>query len=318
MDPELRLFLEGFTTLQLTREGLAELRATLNAAILSAAPPCPDGVTREARLIRGPAGAPDVRVLIHAPASPSASRPAYLHIHGGGYMLGLPEMNQARCAAMALALGAVVVSVDYRLAPEHPHPAGLEDCYATLVWLWREAASLGVDPGKIAIGGESAGGGLAANLALLVRDRGETRIVSQALIYPMLDDRTGGAVPPSPGVVEDVWPAASNVLGWTCLLGHEPGAADPPAYAAASRAQDLAGLAPAFIAVGGLDLLRDEDLAYAGRLMIQGVATELHVYPGAFHAFDLASEAAVSRRMIRDLHGALARAFAGDRPDAGQ
>jgi acetyl esterase/lipase len=308
--PELRAFVAGFQTLALTRAGLADLRADLDEQIRRGAPGCPDGVVREERRVPGPAGAPAVRLLVYRPKALGPNGAAYLHIHGGGYMLGLPEMNEARNAALAQALGVVVASVDYRRAPDHPHPAPLEDCYAALTWLAAGGEDLRLDPGRIAVGGESAGGGLAANLALAARDRGDVRPVLQALIYPMLDDRTGSVRRAPPQTVEFVWPAASNRLGWASLLGREPRRVSAPRYAAAARAKTLAGLAPTFIAVGGVDILRDEGLDYALRLSRSGVATELRLYPGAIHGFDLAAETRLARMLVADLHAALRTAFA--------
>jgi acetyl esterase/lipase len=213
------------------------------------------------------------------------------------------------------ALGIVVVSVDYRLAPEHCHPAALHDCHAVLRWLAEFGTGIGVDRHRIAIGGESAGAGLAANLALLARDRQTGPIAFQALMYPMLDDRTGSVAPVARSATEQIWPSASNVYGWSALLGRRPAIDPPPPYAAAARADNLAGLPPAFMAVAGLDILRDENIEYSRRLMQAGVATQMHVYPGMVHAFDLARDSAAAQRMIADLHGALGRALGLARQD---
>jgi acetyl esterase/lipase len=206
-------------------------------------------------------------------------------------------------------IGCVVVSVDYRLAPDTPHPGPVEDCYAALRWFHANAAALGVDSGRIAIGGESAGGGLAAALALLARDRAEVPVVFQLLIYPMLDDRTVISPEPHPFAGEFIWTAQSNRFGWRALLGQEPGSPGVSPYAAAARAENLAGLPPAFVSVGALDLFLDENIAYAQRLLRAGVPSELHVYPGAYHGFDLAFEADVTRRFRRDSLQALKRAL---------
>jgi acetyl esterase/lipase len=253
-------------------------------------------------------GAISVRVFTPVGGDPEALHPAYLHLHGGGYVMGSAEGGDAEKAALAAELACVVASVAYRLAPESPHPGPVEDAYAALVWLHGQAEALRVDRGRIAIGGESAGGGLAAALALLARDRGEVAVVFQYLMYPMLDDRTvTAALHPFAG--ELVWTRDDNRFGWTSLLGGEPGGADVSPYAAAARAEDLAGLPPAFIAVGALDLFIDEDIEYARRLIRAGVPTELHVFPGAYHAFDQvpnARSAAVARNRARSaLRGAL-------------
>jgi acetyl esterase/lipase len=219
-------------------------------------------------------------------------------------------MTDARNRLLARELGCVVVSVDYRLAPETTFPGAVEDCYAALRWLHAEARTLGVDVGRIAIGGESAGGGLAASLALLARDRGEVPLAFQLLIYPMLDDRTGVTVEPSPTVGEFGWSRESNRFGWASLLGRDPGGADVSPYAAAARAEDLAGLPPAYIAVGTLDLFLEENLEYARRLMRAGIPTELHVYPGAYHGFQgMAPEARISKAFVNDYFAALTLAL---------
>ena len=171
-----------------------------------------------------------------------------------------------------------------------------------------------MDTTRIAIGGESAGGGLTAALALLTRDRGEVPLVFQLLIYPMLDDRTVTISDPHPYTGEYIWNAASNRFGWASLLGKEPGSADVSPYAAAARAENLAGLPPAFIAVGTLDLFLEEDLEYARRLIRTGVPTELHVYPGAFHGFPIAADSQVAQTLVRNYLSALARAFRKSEP----
>ena len=199
------------------------------------------------------------------------------------------------------------VSVEYRLAPEHPYPAPLDDCYAALAWTVQHAVDLGIDPGRIVVAGASAGGGLAAALALLARDRGEYPLAYQLLIYPMIDDRMAT---PSSTLDTVVWTPKANVLGWRAYLGHEPGADGVPAYAAAARADDLAGLPPAWIGVGALDVFRDENITYAQRLLGAGVPAELHVYPGAPHGFEsICPDAAVAQQCQSDITAALRRAL---------
>jgi acetyl esterase/lipase len=197
--------------------------------------------------------------------------------------------------------------VDYRLAPENVFPGGLEDCYAALLWVYSQAQQINIDVSRIAVGGESAGGGLAAGLALLARDRGVVPIAFQMLIYPMLDDHTGVATVANPNAGEFVWTAGSNRFCWTSLLGHEPGGPGISAYAAPARAGELRGLPPAFIAVGALDLFVDESIQYAHRLIRAGVATELHIYPGAVHGFDLVPTAQVTIAFDRQYRAALRR-----------
>ena len=271
-------------------------------------------VACEQRLIPGPQGAPDVRVLVYTPPpgkNAAATRPAYLHVHGGGYVIGNPEINDGSNRSIAAELDCVVVSVDYRLAPETRFPGALEDCYAALTWLHAQAEALGVDRSRIAIGGESAGGGHAAALVLLARRRGAVPICFQLLDCAMLDDRTGSSSDPHPYCGEFVWTAASNRFGWQSLLGVAPGTAAVPPDAAPARVADLTGLAPAFIAVGALDLFLEENLEYARRLVRAGVSTELHVIPGAFHGFAVAGgEAPQVRACMRLRRDALARALA--------
>jgi acetyl esterase/lipase len=217
-----------------------------------------------------------VGVRLYRPAGTTAATPALLWIHGGGYVLGTAAQDDLLCRRFVKTLGISVASVDYRLAPEYPYPAPLEDCYTALTWL---AGLPGVDGDRIAIGGASAGGGLAAALALLARDRAELTPVFQVLVYPMLDDRSVGRHLDNPG--HRLWNATSNRFGWKCYLG----GADPEA-AVPGRRTDLAGLPPAWLGVGTLDLFHDEDLDYAARLQAAGVPCEVHVVPGAFHGFD--------------------------------
>ncbi len=268
-------------------------------------------VHQEQRFVPGPLGAPDLRVLIYTPPNGATRGGAYLHMHGGGFVLGMPEINDASNRTMAVEQGCVVVSVAYRLAPETRHPGPLEDCYAALAWLHAHADALGVDPRRIAVGGESAGGGHAAALALLARDRGQFPICFQMLDSPMLDDRTGVTGAPHPMCGEFAWTSAHNRFAWRALLGEEPGAPGLAAGASPARAADLSGLPPTFIAVGGLDLFLDEDMDFARRLLRAGVPTELYVIPGAFHGFGVSGENTPQvQTLLRLRRDALSRAFA--------
>ena len=224
-------------------------------------------------------------VRLFRPVRAEVSAPALLWIHGGGYVIGTAKQDDWLCRRFRTRLGITVASVDYRLAPEHPYPAPLEDCYSALTWL---AGLPSVDSGRVAIGGASAGGGLAAALALLARDRGEVRPAFQLLAYPMLDDRSS-ATTPSPNY--RLWNTRSNHFGWTAYLRDaDPGVAVP------GRREDLTGLPPAWIGVGTHDLFHDEDLAYAERLTRAGVPCRVDVIPGAFHGFDqVAPKAQVSQ-----------------------
>jgi triacylglycerol lipase len=272
-------------------------------------PPQPPEVEVSERRIPGPAGAPEVRVVITRPRARTAAGPGILHIHGGGYVMGAPEMGLPTDAAYAMQNDATVVSVDYRLAPETAHPGPVEDCYAALKWLYAEAEALGVDRGRIAVTGESAGGGLAAALVLLARDRGEVPILFQHLVFPMLDDRTTTHADPSPYFGQFVWTPEANLFGWTALLGQAPGGPDISPYAAAARATDLSRLPATYLICGALDLFLEENLEYARRLMRAGVPTELHVYPGAPHGFMFVEDAAVTKTFIRDSMSAMKRAL---------
>ena len=219
-----------------------------------------------------------VGVRLHRPPNADAATgPALLWIHGGGYVIGSPTQDDVVCRRFAKQLGITVAAVKYRLAPENPYPASLEDCYSALTWL---AALPSVDPTRVAIGGASAGGGLTAALGLLARDRGEVDVAAQLLVYPMIDDRSGtqqGLDNPN----HRLWTQSANRFGWKSYLG----SADPKA-AVPARREDLAGLPPAWVGVGTLDLFHDEDLAYAERLRAAGVPCDVEVVDGAFHGFD--------------------------------
>lgn len=226
-----------------------------------------------------------IRLRVYQPISSPAPTPVLVWFHGGGYLIGNPEMDDSQCAQFVQELGISIVSVDYRLAPKHPFPAALEDGYAAMHWVLSNARELGVDGNLLAIGGASAGGGLAAALAQLAHDRQEIQPVFQLLVYPMLDDRT--ALRADIDDRENVtWSQASNRFGWESYLGRECGAPEVPVHAVPSRREDLSGLPSAWIGVGSLDIFHDEDLAYAQKLKDCGVACETVVVPGAFHGFD--------------------------------
>jgi acetyl esterase/lipase len=246
-----------------------------------------------------------VQARVYSPPDAGRDRPCIFWIHGGGYISGTALTVDARLNRWVETLDCVVVAVEYRLAPEHPFPTPLEDCYNALAWTVASTDTLGIDPARIVLAGASAGAGLGAALALLARDRGGPAITYQLLLYPMLDDRQSTPSAQMPGTL--VWGRPANALGWQAYLGNA--AADVPAYAAAARAVDLAGLPPAFVAVGGADLFRDESIEYA-RLLGAVVPTELHVYPGAPHGFDvLVTMSDVARRCNTDIVNALRRAL---------
>ncbi len=263
-----------------------------------------DAVERTDYLVDGRDGAPAVKIRLHRPRGATGALPCLYFMHGGGYVMGTYAMDDLRFDKWCPLLNCVGVSVEYRLAPETAYPGPLEDCYAGLAWMHQNAQKLGIDPARIGIGGASAGGGLAAGLALLARDRGELPIAFQLLIYPMIDDRitsrsSAWAVP--------IWSPATNRQGWAAYLGGLAGG-DVPMYAAASRASELTGLPPAQIVVGALDGFLDEDVDYAMRLTHAGVSTELHVFPGAPHGFDgMMPGTALARRARQAMEQWLAR-----------
>ena len=223
---------------------------------------------------------------------------ALLWIHGGGLVMGHPPLGHEICSRFADELGIIVASVDYRLAPEHPFPAGLEDCYAALRWLHEMADELGIDAHRIAVGGDSAGGGLAAALGQLARDRGGPDICFQLLVYPMLDDRSVLRADHE-GRGNFLWTPASNRYGWTAYLGHAPVAGDDRPHASAARCEDLSGLPPAWIGVGDLDLFYAEDCDYARRLEAAGVPCALRVEPGMYHGAEVLRPKAPAMRAFR-------------------
>lgn len=315
LDPEIAGPLGEFMKLmggvKLNLEDLPAMRADgakMMAAMIGQLPAI-EGVSTEDRTVPGPEGAPEVNIRTYRKTDGPDKQPALLWIHGGGYMLGSVEQDEMKAKLFTLEGKCVTVSVEYRLAPENPFPAALEDCYAVLKWMASHADELGIDKSRIAIGGASAGGGIAAGLALLARDRAEVNVMFQFLIFPMIDDCN---IAPASDTRPDtlMWTRESNLTGWRAYLGREPGGKDISQYASAMRATDLSGLPPAYIAVGELDLFAEENMTYARRLIESCVPTELHVYPGACHAFDgMAPEAYVSRQFTADFHRALKRAL---------
>lgn len=305
LDPAYATVLGELPAFDLTDETVGLMRQHIGAM----GPPfTPSGRVRHAdHTVPGPDGH-GVVVRVYTPDGVTGPRPCVYGIHGGGFVMGAYDMLDRLLDGWCAELGIVGVSVEYRLAPEHPYPAPLEDCYTGLAWVHANAAALGVDPGRIGIQGTSAGGGLAAGLALLARDRGEIPIAFQVLECPMLDDRLH--TPSSNLDRLQVWSRESNVYGWSAYLGARYGTDDVPATAAPARATDLTGLPPAIVCVGGADGFRDEDVAYATRLMQAGVPTELHVYPGAPHGAHIVPDAAAARQWVRDVEAWVARQVA--------
>lgn len=309
VDPGLRPLLDLVPTVALAMDNLAIIRSQSRLPI-PAPDPASASVEMSVRAIPGPQGAPDVQVILYRPPGLTEAAACVLHLHGGGFVLGSAAAMEGPHRMVSAAVRCVIVTVDYRLAPEVVFPGAVEDAYAALCWIMANADELGVDPARVGVAGESAGGGLAAALALLARDRGQHALAFQHLTYPMLDDRTCTAADPHPHTGHFIWTAHNNRFGWTALLGQEPGGPDVSPYAAPARAGDLSGLPPAYIATGGLDLFLEEDLDYARRLMRGGVPVELHVYPGGFHAFDLSPTAEVAVQARRDSLAALRRLMA--------
>jgi acetyl esterase/lipase len=310
VDPELRGPLAQPDAIRMPNLREQEIPGFRQSGARGFPPPLASPPVREDR-IPGRAGGPPVRIFIIDGGAGTAPRPAILHTHGGGYILGSPQSDLPNLQRIAGEQKCLIVSVDYRLAPETRFPGSLEDNYAALIWLHQHADQLNVDRRRIVLMGESAGGGHAATLALAARDRGEVALAGQVLVFPMLDDRTGSVRRPPPAQGVYVWTPELNVLGWTALLGVPAGSAGVPIAAVPARAGSLAGLPPTFIGVGALDLFVQEDIDYARRLIDADVATELLVVPGAYHGFQfLVPSASVSQRFFRAVDGALARMLA--------
>jgi acetyl esterase/lipase len=307
VDPELLPVLKQFPAFELSMEMVTQFRQMPGTPPLPA--PAPQPVERH---IPGPPGAPEVRLWVVDPAPSEKNKPLLLHMHGGGFMMIGPGW-MPHIQGIATDCHCVVVSVDYRLAPETRYPGALEDNYAALKWVHAHAAELGIDRSKIAVGGESAGATHAASLAIHARDRNkeDVPICFQLLIYPALDDRTGSSHPAPPAVGHFLWTPSANRFAWSSLLGVPAGSSKVPVAAVPARVASVSGLPPAWIGVGALDLFVEEDMEYARRLVHAGVATELLVMRGAFHGFDLfVPDAEVSQQFSASWKSALRKAFA--------
>ena len=304
VDPEVWPIVELLPFLEFDNDTLALARAGSASLAGIAEVPVPASVRTATR-----ADGSAVELYVFDPNPGTAGRPALFHIHGGGMVLGSVKDMQAGPSAMAQALQIPVISVEYRLAPETPFPGPQQDCLDGLTWLAANAAELGVDPARIAIIGESAGGGLAAATALMARDTRGPRLAAQVLIYPMLDHRTGSDACRwnNRTTGEWVWTRSANRFGWEALRGDYPAEDARKGWFSAALADDLAGLPPTLLLVGSLDLFFDEDVDYARRLVDAGVPVELHCYPGAVHAFNMIADAAISQAFARDMLGGIAR-----------
>ena len=292
MDPELVAVVEQLPSFE--PGGAVDARARARAYAADR-PPVPgrDALDITEHLVPGPSDADPVRVRIYRPRGDETVRPAALYVHGGGFIAGDLDSEDVRCVRFANEAGCVVVSVEYRLAPEHPYPAALDDCYAVLCWAATSAAALGVDPTRIGVAGASSGGNLAAATALLARDRGKPPVAFQLLVYPTLDDRLQSASVQFVGT--PMVDGSDCVRCWNSYLGADRSDVSP--YAAPARAIDLRGLPPTYVMTAELDPLRDEGIEFATRLLAAGVSVDLHQFAGAFHGFDL-FPTAISRRAL--------------------
>ena len=317
VDAELAVHLKSFPALDIWTDLVKtrQLGAQMRAKIIGELPKIEEVESSDYLIPQ--ADAPEVLVRVYRPENQLERLPALLWIHGGGYCLGAMESDDNVVRQIVNAVGSVIVSVEYRLAPEHPFPAALNDCSTALQWLADNTDTLAVDPARIAIGGISAGAGLAAGLALYVRDKTDITLVFQFLLCPMIDDR---CVTSSSHMITDerVWNRHSNLTAWKNYLRGENDAETAPfddvsAYAAASRAIDLSDLPPAYIAVGSVDAFVDENRDYAERLETAGVATQLSVFTGGFHGFEFIAPAAEISKAARDSHySALRNALFGN------
>ncbi|WP_447762502.1 alpha/beta hydrolase [Sphingopyxis panaciterrae] len=305
VDREIAPLLDMFPPTDLEGAPIADLRAKSAQAYAILPPPA---ITPEEIIVPSIHGGPDIAVFLYRPAGTRPGGGAILHIHGGGMVMGSAKQIQSSPATLAVAAGVPVASVEYRLAPEYPFPAPQEDCHSALAWLAGQADALGFDADRIVVAGESAGGGLAAALAIMARDLGGPKLAGQLLTYPMLDHRTGSDTCPygNPNTGEFIWTRASNRFGWRALRGDYTVDDARRSWFSPSLADDLSGLPPAYIATGSLDLFFDENLDYARRLTAAGVPVELHSYAGAIHAFNAVPGAAVAERCNAGLMAAAA------------
>ena len=312
VEPPLRPLLAGRGGEVLDNAAVALVREQERRVLALRPPPSRiAGILAERVFVPGDLGGVPVEVLTYRPAA-RAVRPALLHIHGGGFVFGSAHDHDLINQHLAMALDCVVASVEYRRAPEAPHPAALLDCHAALCWLAGAASTLGIDPDRIVVTGDSAGGGLAASLCQLARDAGGPRIAAQILTYPMLDDRTSDDPDPNPYAGEFLWTRQHNRYAWSALLGRRAG--DPPPHAVPARTTNLSGLPPATLFVGALDLFIDEAIDYARRLARDGVPVGLRVYPGAYHGFDLVAGAVATGDLGRARLEAWRRALHPETP----
>ena len=281
--PELQSVLKKSPAIQYSPVNLWFIQLLIS---LMPAPKAPEDISIENIKINNKDRSAKIRLRLYRPKEQRDPTPVLIWMHGGGYIIGKPEIEDPICIQFVRELGISIVSVDYRLAPKYPFPAGLEDCYSALMWIKQNSESFGFDATRIAIGGTSAGGGLAAALAQLAYDRKEVTPIFQLLTYPMLDDRTA--------LHRDIddsnsptWSQKSNRFGWASYLGKNYGMDEIPAYSVPARRESLVGLPPAWIGVGTLDVFYEEDMLYAQRLKEAGIECDLNIVEGAFHGFDV-------------------------------
>jgi acetyl esterase/lipase len=304
VDPDLLPLIDNFPNMNMSLDSLPTIRNMFSTQLSEQELPGPDVRCSEVQIPTDEKGR-TIRCLMIQPKTKASSSAAILHFHGGGHVLGAPEMNQPELMHWAAELGCLVLSVDYRLAPETPFPGPMDDAYAALRWLNDQAADLDIDRARIAVAGASAGGAMAACLCLMARDREEFQIAFQLLEAPRLDDKIQRQETGNPFTGEFVWTREASAFCWNAYLPE--GSTSP--YATAARATDLSNLPPAFISVGALDLFVDECLEYGARLIRSGISIELIVYPGCFHGFQMASQAAVTLRSQADSLRALRKAL---------
>lgn len=308
LNPGLNAAFSGLQEMHIERDCLKKIRSDLEKIVLQTKQLSNEFVSITDQFIPGPEGTPEIRVRRYEPAVKDGILPGLLWMHGGGYVLGVPEIDDILCTRFVSEVNCVVISVDYRLAPENPFPAPLEDCYAALKWLSENAEDLGADPNRIAVAGASAGGGLATSLSLLARDRKGPSIAFQMPLYPMIDHRN---ITASTYEITDkrVWNRECNINAWEMYLGASDKANVSP-YASPALASDLSGLPPTYTFIGDLDVFRDETIDYVKRLSHSGVPTEFHLYPGCFHGFEaVVTNSEISQRAAAQLVQTLKRAL---------
>lgn len=306
--PELREIFSVLPSASISIDNLKSMREEMAKMASGMGAAYPNVETIE-KFVPGKEGDPDVRVLIHRPKNQDTVLPGLYYIHGGGFIAGTANDMARACERYVAEMNCVVVNVDYRLAPEHPYPAPIEDCYAGLKWFADTATELKVDVNRIVVTGGSAGGGLTAALSLLARDRRGPKIAFQLPMYPMIDDRCST---PSNSEITDqrVWNGISNRTAWDMYLGELKDAEDVPIYAAPARTEDYSNLPPTFICIGDLDPFRDETITYVQKLRQSGVPVEFHLYPGGFHAFEgYVPQANISQQLTSTYERALKEAL---------